>query len=111
MNTNQLTRTSAALLLASVWTTVSFGALISPTEAIAAPRTAISAILAEPVKDARVVAGDTLWSCRGTVCVARQAGARPGRLCRDLQRKAGTVVAFTMAGEKLNEEALARCNG
>lgn len=111
MITNKTTRTSAALLLAGAWTTVSFGTLVTPAPLVAASPAAISATLAEPVKDARVVAGKTLWSCQGTTCVARQTGERPGRLCRDLQRKAGTVVAFTVAGEKLNEEALARCNG
>lgn len=111
MTTHKLTRASAALLLAGAWTTASFGALVAPAPAIAASPAAISATLAEPVKDARVVAGNTLWSCQGTTCVARQTGVRPGRLCRDLQRKAGTIVAFTVAGEQLTAEALARCNG
>lgn len=111
MITNKLTRTSAALFLAGAWTALSFSALVTPAPAIAASPTAISATLAAPAKDTRVVAGNTLWSCQGTTCVARMTGVRPGRLCRDLQRKAGTVVAFTVAGEKLDEEALARCNG
>jgi hypothetical protein len=111
MISNKMTRTSAALVLAGVWTTLSFGALVAPAPSIAATPAALNATLAEPVKNARIVAGNTLWTCEGTSCVARQSGARPGRLCRDLQRKTGTVVAFTVAGQQLDAEALARCNG
>lgn len=111
MISNKLTRTSAALVLAGVWTTLSFGALVTPAPSVAASPAAVRATVTEPVKDSRVVAGNTVWSCQGTTCVARQTGVRPGRLCRDLQRKAGTIVAFTVAGEQLDAEALARCNG
>lgn len=108
MFSQRLPRNAAALLIAGAWTALSFGILTAPANA--QPRAATTATLAAPVKDTRVVAGNTLWSCNGTACVTRQSGSRPMRLCRDLRRKAGEVVAFTVNGTALDAEALARCN-
>lgn len=110
MTLNRLPRTTAALLLASGWTALTFGAAIAPAPAAASSATIYTAELAAPAQDTRVVAGKTLWKCTGTTCVTQETGSRPGRLCRDLQRKVGTVSAFTIAGEAVNEETLARCN-
>lgn len=103
-------RLAAAALLAGGWTALSFGALANPAPAAASQATPYVATLAEAAGDGRVVAGNTLWLCQGTSCVARESGSRPGRLCRDLQRKAGTITAFVVDRKPLDAEALARCN-
>lgn len=108
MFTIRLPRT-ATLLLAGISTALSFGTVVAPAQAAPSSAT-VTATLAEAGKDARVVAGNTLWSCKETTCTTRVSGTRPGRLCRDLKRKAGTIVAFTINGTALDAEALARCN-
>lgn len=109
--TFDLPRTAAALLLAGAWTALTFGTALAPAPlAAATDATRYTAELAAPASESRLVAGKTLWKCSGTTCVTQATGSRPGRLCRDLQRKAGTVTQFTMAGEALNAETLARCN-
>lgn len=110
MTSTRTRRLVATALLASGWTALSFGALTAPAPVAAAQPTSYAATLAEAAQDSRVVAGDTLWLCEGTGCVARESGSRPGRLCRDLQRKAGTITAFVVDGKPLDAEALARCN-
>lgn len=104
-------RKAGALLVASgaAVLTLSIAAMPAPAAAGAAV-TQYTAILAQPVSDARIVAGKTLWKCAGTECSAAVEGSRAGRVCRDLQRKAGTVTQFTVAGQPLDAEALGRCN-
>ncbi|TCD02093.1 hypothetical protein EYB45_10495 [Erythrobacteraceae bacterium CFH 75059] len=87
-----------------------FGVGAPVTAAPSGTPSAVTAVLAAPARDARVVAGNTLWLCQGETCVARAAAARPSRLCRDLKRKAGTVVSLTVNGTALDSAALARCN-
>ena len=67
--------------------------------------------LAAPSAQERTIAGGVVWRCVETSCSAPRTGARPLRMCRDLQRELGTVVSFEVAGAALSEEDLARCNG
>jgi hypothetical protein len=67
--------------------------------------------LSTPAEDAQTIAGGVLWRCDGTSCSAAQNGKRPLRVCRDLQRELGTVTSFEVAGELLDADKLARCNG
>ncbi|WP_228242112.1 hypothetical protein [Porphyrobacter sp. GA68] len=102
-------RKAGALLIASGAAALTLGIAAMPAAAGTAA-TQYTATLAQPVSDARVVAGKTLWKCAGTECAAVVEGSRAGRVCRDLQRKAGTVTQFTVAGQPLDAEALSRCN-
>lgn len=102
-----------AIGLALTWTAISFGAALSPTPAVAqAPGKAYyRAELAQPVTANRQIAGDLVWTCNGTSCVAGKGTSRPLRVCREVNRKLGEVTNFSAKGETLPAEDLARCNG
>lgn len=105
--------TIGAIGLALAWTTLSFGAAITPSPAFAQNPTKgyYRAELAQPASEARTLAGDRVWACKGTSCVADKGTSRPLRICRELNRKLGAVASFTAKGEALPAEDLARCNG
>ena len=67
--------------------------------------------LAAPAEKAKVVAGGLLWLCEGNECRARKDNSRPLTVCRKLARETSAVTRFTVAGEELAAEELARCNG
>ncbi len=67
--------------------------------------------LVNPADEARVIAGGVLWRCEGTSCIAPENGKRPLRVCRDLNREVGKLSSFSINGEALAEDRLARCNG
>ncbi|MGE0740601.1 MAG: hypothetical protein AB7O98_04600 [Hyphomonadaceae bacterium] len=69
--------------------------------------------LAEPVSQAtRVIAINTLWNCEGDTCVARASHGANVRSCRQFVREHGArVTAYGTAGDELNADELARCNG
>jgi hypothetical protein len=67
--------------------------------------------LAAQAAEARTMAGGVIWRCADTTCTAPRTGARPLRMCRDLQREVGQIVSFEVAGAALSAEDLARCNG
>lgn len=67
--------------------------------------------LATQATEARTMAGGVIWRCADTTCTAPRTGARPLRMCRDLQREVGQIVSFEVAGAALPAEDLARCNG
>lgn len=69
-----------------------------------------SAELASPAPDARFVARDVVWACKGTSCLAGQGTSRPLIMCSALVKKAGPVTSFTAGGKALEAEDLARCN-
>ena len=102
-----------AIGLAVTWTAVTFGFALTPTAAIAqGPGTAYyRAELAQPAPSSRAIAGDVVWSCDGTSCVANKGTSRPLRVCREVNRKLGEVASFTAKGEALPSEDLAKCNG
>ena len=102
-----------AIGLALTWTTLSFGAALTPTPAMAqTPGTAYyRAELAQPASETRAIAGDLVWACNGTSCVADKGTSRPLRICRDINRKFGEVTNFSTKGEALAAEDLDRCNG
>lgn len=102
-----------AVGLAIAWTAASFGAAITPAPAMAQNpgKAYYRAELAQPAGEPRAIAGDLVWACQGTSCVADKGTSRPARICRDLNRKLGQVASFTAKGEALSTEDLARCNG
>ena len=89
--------------------TVLIGAVI-PATATAAGGAFYSAELANPAPDARFVARDVVWNCKGTSCLAGQGTSRPLIMCSALVKKAGAVASFTAGGKALEAEDLARCN-
>lgn len=99
--------------MALTWTALTFGTAIAPAPANAqAPqKNYYHAELAQPASQQRVVAGDLVWSCDGTSCVANKGASRPLRVCREVNRKLGEVATFTAKGEALPAEDLAKCNG
>lgn len=102
-----------AIALALSWTAVGFGAAFAPAPAMAQNpgKAYYRAQLAQPAAQTRAIAGDLLWACNGTSCVARKGTSRPLRICRELNRKFGEVTNFTAKGEVLPAEDLAKCNG
>ena len=100
-----------SMALALAWTAASFTAVVpSPAMAQNPGKAYYRAELAQPASEARVIAGDLVWACNGTSCVADKGTSRPLRICRDLNRKFGEVTNFAAKGEVLPAEELARCN-
>lgn len=101
-----------ALGLALAWTAMTFGAAITPAPAMAQnpSKAYYRAELAQPASQARAIAGDLIWACKGTICTADKGTSRPLRICRELNRKHGVIASFTTKGEALPAEELARCN-
>lgn len=97
---------SAALALA--WAAASF---TTPVAAQTQGKAYYRAELAQPATQAKAIAGDLVWACSGTSCVADKGSSRPLRVCRDLNRKFGQVANFSAKGELLPAEELAKCNG
>lgn len=67
--------------------------------------------LAAPAEDATLVAGGLVWRCSGNECRAAKDNSRPLTVCRKLARETAQITRFTVAGEDLPAEELARCNG
>ncbi len=104
--------TVGAIGLAIAWTAVSFGAAVSPAPAIAqTPSKAYyRAELAQPASETRAIAGELVWACNGTSCIADKGTSRPLRICREVNRKFGQVTSFTARGEALPAQELEKCN-
>jgi hypothetical protein len=66
--------------------------------------------LAGPASEARFVARDVVWACKGTSCIAGQGTSRRVIMCSALAKAAGPVANFTAAGKALDADELARCN-
>ncbi len=100
----------AILATALLYTGISFG-IATSTPAQAAGNAYYSATLSAPASENRAVADGVAWACKDAICVANKTSARPLRVCRGLQRKFGEVATFTVNGQELAAEELAKCNG
>jgi hypothetical protein len=90
---------------------VTIGSLaLGPTAATAAGGAFYRAELASPASEARFVARDVVWACKGASCLAGQGTSRPLIMCSALAKAAGPVTSFTAGGKALDAEDLARCN-
>ena len=96
--------------LAFIATALSFGAVLTPAMAQNPSKAFYRAELAQPASEPRAIAGNLVWACKGTSCIADKGTSRPVRVCRDLNRKFGTVASFAAKGEVLPSEQLAQCN-
>lgn len=86
------------------------GGLTSGSAAAAAGGAYYRAELASPASEARFVARDVAWACKGASCLAGQGTSRPLIMCSALARKAGPVASFIAGGKALDADELARCN-
>ena len=60
--------------------------------------------------EASYVTRNTIWSCNGGVCTAQKAADRPQFVCERIAKSVGKLDAFSVAGEALDPQALAKCN-
>ena len=91
-------------------TALSFGATASPAHAALSPY--YQAQLATPVTGAaKDIQNDVAWKCAGDACRGSEGNSRAEVVCARLARKFGEVTAFTVKGQALDDEALAKCNG
>ncbi|WP_447932817.1 CC_3452 family protein [Sphingopyxis fribergensis] len=86
------------------------GLAFGSTMATAAGGAYYRAELASPATEARFVARDVVWACKGASCTAGQGTSRSLVMCSALAKKAGPVASFTAGGKALEAEELARCN-
>ena len=71
----------------------------------------VSAQLAQPAAQTRLIAASAIWTCEANTCVARTTQSATVRTCRQFVREAGApVTAFGPETERLTEEQLAQCN-
>jgi hypothetical protein len=111
LSTNPLNRL-LAFGLALVWTAATFMAVLTPAPAEARGNGPYYTVeLAQPTSETKAIAGGVAFRCKGATCVASKGKSRPIRVCRELQRKVGSIASFTAKGEALAEDKLARCNG
>ena len=97
---------------AILYSAASLGALAAPTAAEAkGSEPFYKAELSQPATERTLIAGGVAWTCEGNTCVAPRGTSRPLRVCRELQRDTGDIVAFTAKGKTLDEAKLAQCNG
>ena len=97
---------------AVLYTLAGFGTLAAPVSAEAkASGPYYKAELSQPAAERIVIAGGVAFTCEGTTCSAAKSSSRPMRVCRDLQRDTGPIVAFLTEGEQLEADKLAKCNG
>jgi hypothetical protein len=87
------------------------GLAFASTAATAAGGAYYRVELASPAAEARFVARDVVWACKGASCTAGQGTSRPLVMCSALVKKAGPVASFAAGGKALEAEELARCNG
>ena len=86
------------------------GVALIPATASAAGGSYYRAELANPASEARFVARDVVWACKGASCIAGQGTSRPLIMCSALAKAAGPVASFTAGGKALDADELARCN-
>ena len=97
--------------LALVYTALTFGVATAPTPALASDGVYYRAELAQPVESKTEIVRGTAWSCKGTVCVARKSNSRPVIVCQRVAKELGDVKSFTVKGETIAEDKLAKCQG
>ena len=74
------------------------------------PATYYAATPATAPTEASYVTRNTIWSCNGGVCTAQKAADRPQFVCERIAKSVGKLDAFSVAGEALDPQALAKCN-
>jgi hypothetical protein len=102
----------AAIVAALAYTTLTFGAALTPSPAQAASVPFYRAEVASTAKaEPRPIASGMAWKCAENVCTAGEATSRPAIVCARLAKKVGPIESFTAGGKAFEAEDLARCNG
>ncbi|MXP44177.1 CC_3452 family protein [Allopontixanthobacter sediminis] len=105
-------RSFSAVTLALVWTSLTFGAALTPVETQARAATPYyTAEFAAPAAEERAIIGGVVWQCAGTTCLAAKASSRPVTLCKRVARELGEITSFTAGNKALEADELAACNG
>lgn len=105
-------RSLSAIGLALVWTTLTFGAALSPANVEARTQVPYYSVeLAAPAAEAHTIIGGVVWQCAETSCIAAKASSRPVTMCKRVVRELGAVTSFTAGEKALEAEDLASCNG
>ena len=96
--------------LAILGTAASFGVTTAPARA--ATVSFYEAQLVTPAEAKRTaIQNGVVWKCGDTDCRGSEGQSRPEVVCARLVRKVGPLAGFSVKGEALDAEALARCNG
>ncbi len=86
-----------------------FATTTNPALAASANGPAYRLTMEQPVSGNKVAA-DAVWSCNDTGCSTSTVTSRPAVACAKVARALGKVTSFTVRGEALDTEALAKCN-
>ena len=101
---------TGAISMALAYTALTFGVALSPVAAEARGSSPhYRAELAQPTDKTLEILRGTPWHCKGTVCVAPKAGSRPVNVCKAFVREFGEVTSFTVKGEALAADKMAKC--
>lgn len=101
----------AAVVAALAYTSLTFGAALTPTPAQAATGAAFyHAELTAPATEARTIASGLLWNCADSACTANKGTSRPVIVCKRLAKEVGPISAFVANGKPIDADDLARCN-
>lgn len=96
--------------IAILGTAVSFGVTTAPAQA--ATGSYYEAQLATPAEATRTaIQNGVVWKCAGAECRGNEGQSRPEVVCGRLARKVGPLAGFSVKGEAIDAEALAKCNG
>lgn len=96
--------------LAILGTAASFGVTTAPAQA--ATVSFYEAQLATPAEAKRTeIQNGVVWKCAGADCRGNEGQSRPEVVCARLVRKVGPLAGFSVKGDALDAEALAKCNG
>jgi hypothetical protein len=83
---------------------------MSPAAAQAQALGYYTATPATAPSEASFVTRNTIWSCDGGTCMAQKAADRPLFVCERIAKTVGKLDTFTVAGEALDADKLAKCN-
>jgi len=88
-------------------------AVIFASALFAAPAVAAPAFQAQPEAApaaTKFVVRDTIWNCGDAGCSANASSSRVAVVCALLAKEVGALRSFTVRGEAMAPEALAKCN-
>ena len=90
--------------------TIAAATAVSPLAAQARVAAYYTATPAAAPAEASYVTSNTIWSCNGGTCVAQKAADRPQFVCERIAKSVGKLESFSVGGEALDVQALAKCN-
>lgn len=85
-------------------------AMLFTATAAQASATTYRAQLVEATQERTPIIRRAAWVCDGDSCTTDQARSRPAYVCISVARELGRVASFSVNGEAIADEELARCN-